>query len=232
MLTAHDHGRFPATTVEGLEVNTLWDGVFHTGTWIATVAGVGQLWYATTLPNVRWSFLVFAGSVLLGWGGFNLIEGLVDHHLLGIHHVRDDLGGPLAWDLAFLASGVVLVLAGWGLIRVGEPVLASSARCASTRWATASARAIFEGSPPRGASPRRAPFSRLRLETVTRSGMPRRSASLNLTPADSIAVVEEDVEAGLAQLLVERLRLGATPSPRSRPRPTRWTSYGATLRAR
>ena len=120
MLTAHDHGRFPATTVEGLEVNTLWDGIFHTGTWIATVAGVGQLWYATTLPDVRWSFLVFVGSLLLGWGGFNLIEGLVDHHLLGIHHVRDDLGGPLGWDLAFLASGVMLMLAGWGLLRAGE----------------------------------------------------------------------------------------------------------------
>ena len=29
--------------------------------------------------------------------------------LLGIHHVRDDLGGPLGWDLAFLAFGVALM---------------------------------------------------------------------------------------------------------------------------
>ncbi|HVJ95489.1 MAG TPA: DUF2243 domain-containing protein, partial [Acidimicrobiia bacterium] len=29
------------------------------------------------------------------------------------HHVRDDLGGPLSWDLAFLAFGVVLVIGGF-----------------------------------------------------------------------------------------------------------------------
>ena len=29
------------------------------------------------------------GVLLAGWGGFNLVEGLVDHQLLGIHHVRD-----------------------------------------------------------------------------------------------------------------------------------------------
>jgi Predicted membrane protein (DUF2243) len=32
------------------------------------------------------------GILLAGWGVFNLVEGLVDHQLLGIHHVRDDLG--------------------------------------------------------------------------------------------------------------------------------------------
>ena len=45
------------------------------------------------------------------------MEGLVDHHLLGFHHVRDNLGGPLGWDLGFLAFGVLLVFAGWALTR-------------------------------------------------------------------------------------------------------------------
>ena len=51
---------------------------------------------------------VHLGLLLAGWGVFNLVEGLVDHQLLGIHHVRDDIGAPLGWDLAFLALGVVL----------------------------------------------------------------------------------------------------------------------------
>jgi uncharacterized membrane protein len=55
--------------------------------------------------------------VLAGWGAFNLAEGLVDHQLLGIHHVRDDLGAPLGWDLAFLAFGVVLLLVGMAMAR-------------------------------------------------------------------------------------------------------------------
>ena len=46
----------------------------------------------------------------------------------------------------------------------------------------------------------------LRGLTVTRTGMPRRSASLNFTPAELLAVVEEDVEAGVLQLLVDLLR--------------------------
>jgi uncharacterized membrane protein len=57
--------------------------------------------------------------MLAGWGLFNLLEGIVDHHLLGLHHVRDDLGAPLSWDLGFLALGVVLVVGGWLLHRSG-----------------------------------------------------------------------------------------------------------------
>jgi uncharacterized membrane protein len=57
--------------------------------------------------------------LLAGWGVFNVVEGLVDHQLLGIHHVRDDLGAPLGWDLAFLALGAVLTIGGLLLTRSG-----------------------------------------------------------------------------------------------------------------
>jgi uncharacterized membrane protein len=33
--------------------------------------------------------------LLAGWGVFNIVEGLIDHQLLGLHHVRDDLGAPI-----------------------------------------------------------------------------------------------------------------------------------------
>jgi uncharacterized membrane protein len=54
---------------------------------------------------------------MIGWGAFNVVEGLIDHELLGIHHVRDDLGGPIGWDLGSLALGAVLILAGLALSR-------------------------------------------------------------------------------------------------------------------
>jgi uncharacterized membrane protein len=56
------------------------------------------------------------GELLLGWGLFNLVEGTLNHFILGIHHVRP---GPnqLAYDLAFLALGAVLMLVGWWLAR-------------------------------------------------------------------------------------------------------------------
>jgi uncharacterized membrane protein len=37
-----------------------------------------------------------------------------------VHHVRDDLGGPLSWDLGFLAFGVGLVVVGLLLHRAGR----------------------------------------------------------------------------------------------------------------
>jgi uncharacterized membrane protein len=45
---------------------------------------------------------------------------VVDHQVLGVHHVRDDLGGPLGWDLGFLAFGLLLIAAGVWLQRRGE----------------------------------------------------------------------------------------------------------------
>ena len=59
--------------------------------------------------------------MLIGWGMFNLVEGIVDHHLLEIHHVRP---GPhqLAYDLGFLALGGLLLLVGWLLARSSRPV--------------------------------------------------------------------------------------------------------------
>jgi uncharacterized membrane protein len=114
-----DVGDHPMTTLSGLEANTVADGFFHVATWILVLAGS-----VTTLVQWRqgrlapsWSFHV--GSLLLGWGIFNLVEGVVNHHLLGLHHVRDDLGGPLSWDLGFLAFGLVLVIIGRLLQRRG-----------------------------------------------------------------------------------------------------------------
>ncbi len=120
MLT--DTGEHPAGSVAGLEDNTLADGFFHLSTWVlvvvATVLAV-RAWQRRE-PAPPWRLQ--AGLMLAGWGAFNLVEGLIDHQLLGIHHVRDDLGAPLGWDLAFLASGVLLIAGGMALARSGDRI--------------------------------------------------------------------------------------------------------------
>lgn len=65
----------------------------------------------------RWAINGHAliGWILVGFGLFNVVEGVINHQILGIHHVRDDLGGPLSGDLEFLAVSSVLILAGWML---------------------------------------------------------------------------------------------------------------------
>jgi uncharacterized membrane protein len=102
----------PPTTVAGLELNTLADGFFHLATWVLVVAASFTTIAAWRQGRLAPSYGFHIGLVLIGWGIFNLVEGLIDHQLLGIHHVRDDLGAPLSWDLGFLASGVLLVVVG------------------------------------------------------------------------------------------------------------------------
>ena len=102
----------PPTTMEAMQRNMVWDGLFHTGTWLITFVGVWMLYGAAgarTLPSRR----VFAGQMLMGWGLFNLVEGIIDHHLLNLHHVRDLPAHVPAYDWAFLAvAGVGFTLVG------------------------------------------------------------------------------------------------------------------------
>ena len=116
----------PTTTLAGLEANTLADGVFHAVTWLLTVAGVLAALVAWRQGRLApsWSFQL--GLVLAGWGLFDLVEGIVDHQLLGVHHVRDDLGAPLSWDLGFLVCGAALLGGGWALHRRGARSVAAA----------------------------------------------------------------------------------------------------------
>lgn len=106
----------PPTTLVNVEINMVWDGLFHALTWTMTALGLALLWRAGERPDVPWSRRTFVGSLPLGWGLFNLVEGIVDHYLLNIHHVYERAGRSI-WDLAFLGSGVLLIALGWAIIR-------------------------------------------------------------------------------------------------------------------
>ena len=57
------------------------------------------------------------GLMLAGWGAFNLVEGIVDHQILTVHHVNPD--NVILWDTLFLIFGAVLLIAGLTLARSG-----------------------------------------------------------------------------------------------------------------
>jgi uncharacterized membrane protein len=111
MLTG-ENGSEPMDTVAGLEANTLADGFFHLATWVLVALGLVLTVQAWRRRSIAPPWRVHIGLLLAGWGVFNLVEGTIDHLLLGIHHVRDDLGGPLGWDLGFLAFGALLAALG------------------------------------------------------------------------------------------------------------------------
>jgi uncharacterized membrane protein len=110
-------GDHPSDTVSGLESNTVADAFFHLATWFLVAAAMVLTVRAWRRGELAPPWRAHVGMMLAGWGAFNLVEGLIDHQVLGIHHVRDDLGGPLGWDLAFLGSGVLLVVGGLALAR-------------------------------------------------------------------------------------------------------------------
>jgi uncharacterized membrane protein len=120
MLSSRGH---PPGNLQDLQINTFWDGLFHATTYLFIVAGLAVLWRAGRRSHLAWSTRALIGTLLLGWGGFNLVEGLVNHHLLGLHHVNEtvDPSSWLAWDLGFLAWGAVMLIAGWLLAREKTP---------------------------------------------------------------------------------------------------------------
>jgi uncharacterized membrane protein len=115
----------PPTTMEAMRQNMVWDGWFHVATLILTTVGVYLLLRdartGVPLPGSG----AFTGQLLFGWGIFNFVEGLVDHHLLEIHHVRDIPAHVPLYDWIFLGLG------GVGLIALGA--LLSRARAPSPR---------------------------------------------------------------------------------------------------
>ena len=120
--------RWPTNTLAGLEANTLADGLFHAATYVFTVIGLWLLWGVLNDTSMRWSNKTFIGLLLLGWGLFNVVEGLVDHHILQVHRVREDAANPLVWDIGFLVWGAAMIIIGWYLQREQEPTSRESDR--------------------------------------------------------------------------------------------------------
>jgi uncharacterized membrane protein len=106
---------YPATSLENLEFNTLLDGAFHAGTYLLTALGLMMLWRAARYPHSPWSSKLLMGTVLMGFGTFNLVEGLINHHLLELHHVNERAPRDqwIFWDAGFLMWGTAMLIGGW-----------------------------------------------------------------------------------------------------------------------
>jgi len=103
--------KLPLADMENMRTNMRADGLFHAGLWLAVLAGIVLLFRAGARSDTFWSGRALVGSMLAGWGIFNLVEGIVDHHILHVHHVVEHLG-PSIWDWVFLALSAMLVVLG------------------------------------------------------------------------------------------------------------------------
>lgn len=77
MVTKHG---FPPDSAENLKINTFFDELFDASTYLLVAIGLALLRQAARRASV------VVGSLLVGFGCFDFVEGIIDQHLLKLHH--------------------------------------------------------------------------------------------------------------------------------------------------
>jgi len=93
------------------------DGIFHLITSGLLLTGALLLWARREQLRTRDEGRVLAAGILLGMGGFNLYDGIIQHKILQLHPVRENVTNILLYDVVFNGLAIVLLLAGWWLWR-------------------------------------------------------------------------------------------------------------------
>lgn len=101
----------PPVDLLSMKYNMLYDGLFHAGAWLLTAVGVFRLLRLAERGELV-SARRFGGGVVAGWGLFNVLEGLLNHQLLGLHHVHPG-AHEQAWDWGFVGVSAALVVLGF-----------------------------------------------------------------------------------------------------------------------
>lgn len=102
--------KFPPKTLIQKSMNMFWDGIFHLFTLLATIVGIYLLWRLFKKNNINKSGYLLTGGMLAGWGLFNFIEGIINHHILRIHNVRELVANKDLWNYGFLLFGFFLLI--------------------------------------------------------------------------------------------------------------------------
>ncbi|WP_026432365.1 DUF2243 domain-containing protein [Paracidovorax oryzae] len=114
----HLLSRVRSPVLEDIRAQILADGLFHALMYVIAAAGLWRLWKARDLLAAAGADRRLAGSALLGFGLWHLLDAVLSHWLLGLHRVRDAAEIPLLWDIGWLAVfGLVPLWLGWGLLK-------------------------------------------------------------------------------------------------------------------
>jgi uncharacterized membrane protein len=113
--------KIPPVTLINKSVNMFWDGIFHLFCLVTVIVGLFMLAKLFFRNDVIVTWKAFIGGLFLGWGIFNIVEGIVDHHILKLHNVREITPDIDFWNFGFLGLSVLFLLIGFFLIRAGSP---------------------------------------------------------------------------------------------------------------
>ena len=99
---------------QDIRTQILADGLFHVLMYAIATFGLVYLWKSRkefSEPGAgKWLF----GTMLLGFGLWNVADVVLFHWILQIHRIRVDVSNPLFWDLLWLCVvGLPFLVAGW-----------------------------------------------------------------------------------------------------------------------
>lgn len=94
---------------EDLRFRMLTDGLFHAAMYVIGLIGLYLLWRARVEFASAGSGQRFVSRLLVGFGVWHLADAVVNHWLLGLHHIKEGSPYWLWWDVAFFALGLASI---------------------------------------------------------------------------------------------------------------------------
>lgn len=109
-----------AAPLQDMRMQLLADGLFHVLMYAVALVGLYLLWKARHEYGQPRADRVLWANVLLGFGGWHILDSVVSHWLLGIHRIKMDSPDPMFWDLLWFGLfGVLFVVLGLVVRRRG-----------------------------------------------------------------------------------------------------------------
>ena len=106
--------RMASDSVGQLETIMRIESTFHISMWAVTGIAIYLIWQAGRRGYLPRRPLVFSGLIILGWGAFNILDGVLFHLVFQLHNVRES--GPIAfWNSLWILWGIVFVAIGWAM---------------------------------------------------------------------------------------------------------------------
>jgi uncharacterized membrane protein len=106
--------RIPMDTLAGLQLNTLLDGLFHLAAYAVTLVGVVLVWGAVRAKDSTAAPRILLSGVLIGFGVFHIVDSILLHWLLNLHHICYEPNLALC-DGGYFVIGLVLIALGMWL---------------------------------------------------------------------------------------------------------------------
>jgi uncharacterized membrane protein len=108
-------------SLHDIRAQVLADGLFHVLMYAIACLGLWLLWLprrSEAAPNQSSLW----GTVLLGFGVWQIVDVVLFHWLIRIHRIRVDVADPIWWDIGWMiVFGVPALAAAWWLIRRDGP---------------------------------------------------------------------------------------------------------------